>query len=398
MPNILAKCKRIGYNKNTMKKIKAISATAVSAFVSICFFVGCAEAVDVFNGDIMLDNDVAPTQIAVYEEYSRQAIADYFAVAEQHLTEDGDIDYENEEVADSAKDAASKLFAYACYNERQLDQYVFFASQEGDTDLGSTGYAKAMKQEYYLRINETDKTCGYRYHYTIKKVLQSEGTVSNFKSNFESARTRITTDTDLLYRLEGDNYRIGEKSDVFGVEILNCDWETGKDWGVHDIQMIKGDFIEPDKIEEDIVSVAGEDNITMRANINILADDILKSAVIIKDESEENGLEGYIVFMSIDTEVANRDEASLKMLRKGNGSSDCRWVGDEETSGLSIIFRIWENGLFRMYSVSETWKGSIAIFNGTADSSTTYYYSYSDRDCDMTKYLEMLEEAKKAKG
>lgn len=381
-----------------MKKIKGISAITASALISVCFFVGCAESVNVRHGDIMLDNDVAPTQTATYEEQSRQAVSDYFTVADNHIV-DGEVDYENAEVAASAKSAAAKLFAYACYNERQLDQYVFFASQEGDTDLGSTGYAKALKQEYYLRINETDKTCGYRYHYTIKKVLQCEGsTISMFKDTFESARTRITTDTDLLYRLEGKNYRLGEKSDLFGVEVLDCDWETGKDWGVHDIQMVKGDYIEPDKIEEDIVKVAGEDNITMRANINILADDIVKSAIILKDESEQNGLEGYIVFMSIDTEVANKDEASLKMLRKGNGSDDCRWVGDEETSGLSIIFRIWENGLFRMYSVSETWNGSIAIFNGTADSSTTYYYSYSDRDCDMSKYLEMLEAAKKAKG
>ena len=37
-------------------------------------------------------------------------------------------------------------------------------------------------------------------------------------------------------------------------------------------------------------------------------------------------------------------------------------------------------------------------FGGVADSLTTYYYSYSDRDCDMAKNIEMLEKAKEQKG
>ena len=70
--------------------------------------------------------------------------------------------------------------------------------------------------------------------------------------------------------------------------------------------------------------------------------------------------------------------------------------GDEP--GLIIIFRLWENGLFRFYNIKERWSGKINGFSGTADSLTSYHYSYSDRDCDMSKYLEMLEEAKKNKG
>ena len=397
LANILAKSKGRVYNKRAMKKFSGITAVAASAFLSACFIAGCAESVSVEHGDIMLDNDVAPTLEASYAQYTQAAVDEYFAVAESHLTEDNEIDYENPEVIETGKDVAAKLFAYACYNERQLDQYVFFATQEGDTDI-SAGSATALKQEYYLRINETDKTCGYRYHYTIKYVSKIEGTISMFRDAFESARTRITDKTDLLYRLEGSNIHLGEKSELFGVEILGCNWETGSDWGEPDIRMVKADYIEPEKIAEDIEAVAGEENITMRANINILAEDIVESGIIIKDESEENGLEGYIVFLSVDTDVANRDPASLKMLRKANGSDNCEWVGDEETSGLSIVFRIWKNGLFRMYSVSEKWKGKISGFAGTADSSTQYYYSYSDRDCDMSTYLEMLEAAKKNKG
>ena len=380
-----------------MKGIKKTATVVASAFISVCFLVGCAKPVKVNSGNIMQDIDVAPTQTAYYEQYSKEALDNFYAVADKHLV-DGDIDFENKEVSSAAASTAAKLFAYACYNERTLDQYVFFAAQEGDTDLGSSGSATALKQEYYLRVNEQEGiTCGYRYHYTIKMVEKSSGSISMFKSAFESARTRITDETDLLYRLEGSNIRKGGKNENLGVELLTCDWKTGSDWGKHDVEMKKGEVIAPDKIEEDIVEVAGEDNITIRANINILAENIVKSAIIIKDESEA-GLDGYLIFMSIDTEVANKDQASLKMLRKANGSDDCEWVNDEDSTGLSIVFRIWKNGLFRMYSISEKWKGKISGFSGIADSSTEYYYSYSDRDCDMKSYLEMLEQAKKAKG
>ncbi len=101
--------------------------------------------------------------------------------------------------------------------------------------------------------------------------------------------------------------------------------------------------------------------------------------------------------MTIDTAVANNDEASLKMLRKANSSDDCRWVSTDESSGLMIVFRIWPNGLFRFFTVSERWSGKISGFSGEADSVTTTNYSYSDVDCDMTENLEMLEKAKQLK-
>ena len=379
-----------------MKSTKKVLTVVASAFISLCFLVGCGKTVTVTTDELIRDIDVAPTQSAAYEEYSKKALSDFFAEAKKH-TSDGEIDYENEEVQALAKPTAAQLFAYACYNERTLDKYVFFSNQEGDTDI-SAGSATAIKQEYYLRVNEHEGSCGYRYHYTIKMVERSEGTISMFKSAFESARTRITDRTDLLYRLEGSNIRVGDRNSVLGVDMLECDWSTGKDWGVHDLNIVKGDFLEPDKIEDDIVEHAGEDNITIRANINILAEDIVQHAIIMEDESEDGETEGYVIFMTVDTEVANKDAASLKMLRKANGSDDCVWVSEDDTSGLSIIFRIWNNGLFRMYSVSEKWSGKISGFTGIADSSTVYNYSYSDRDCDMTKHLKMLEEAKAAKG
>ena len=381
-----------------MKINKKTAAIVASSFISLCFLAGCGDAVSVNTDNIMLVIDVKPTISVSYEEYTKKALDDYFAVAENYTDADGDIDHDNEAVQQAAMEAATKLFAYACYNERRLDQYVYFSSQDGETDLGSTGSATAMKQEYYLRINEQEGvTCGYKYQYSIKKVIKSEGTIKMFQDQFESARTRIVKDTDQLYRLEGKNYQVGGKNKLLDLNILKCDWETGSDWGVDDLpRLVKTEFIQPENIRADIEDVAGKDNITMHANINILADGILDSAYILKDVNEETGLlDGYILFMSVNTEVANSDSASRKMLIHANGDSDCAWDGED---GLAIVCRIWENGLFRMYNITERWKGRISGFSGTVDSSTVYYYSYSDRDCDMTEYLKILEEADAKRG
>ncbi len=385
-----------------MKKIVRALSVAVAPIVTVitflsgCFFNFNSKPVEIENGEIMQDINEKPQEDAAYAEYSAKALQDYRAVAAAHRNAEGEVDVENAEVIGAANVAAAKLFAYACYNERTLDKYVYFSDQEGNTDLGGSGSAEARRQEYYLRVNESEKTCGYRYHYTIKKVTKSSGGISAMKGFFESARLRFTDKTDLLYRFEGENSTIAleeKKHEVLGCQLLKCNWGTGKDWGEHDIVMRKSDYIPPEQIEEDIVRQAGEENITIRGNINILAENIIKSSVITEDEDG-----GVSVIMFIDTDVANTDEASLKMLRKANGSDDCRWTDKEGDSGLTFVCRYWPNGLFRFYSVSERWSGKIKGFSGAADSVTSYHYSYSDRDCDMTANLQMLEQAKKDKG
>ncbi|MDE6613226.1 MAG: hypothetical protein K2K28_01575 [Clostridia bacterium] len=218
----------------------------------------------------------------------------------------------------------------------------------------------------------------------------------------------MTDKTDLLYRFEGNSIGIGDYNDRLGFNMLKCDWRTGDDWGRPDITMVKGGFLNTEEeIKNDISANATDDNHTIRANINTLADNIVKCAHIV----ESDGL--VTVVMVIDTDVANNDEASVKMLTKANGTDgDCHWQAKEEyeddgaavtgvgeDTGLKIIFTLWPNGLFKQYIVIERWQGKMDIpvlsVKGVADSTTIVQYSYSDRDCDMTGYLEMLEEAKK---
>lgn len=384
-----------------MKKLGRFLSLLASPFVIFCtFLVGCFfHSGTGVTGEVsifMHDKDKEPDFDPEYKEYSEAALNAYYAVANNHIV-DEEIDRDNEEVVEAARTASAKLYAYACYNERYLDRYCYFSNQSGETDLGGSGKAKATKQEYFLRINESDNGYGYRYFYTLKKVDESSGMVSSFKSSFESARLRMTDKTEYLYRFEGSNIRY--KSDG---EHLECDWATGKDWGKLDYPpMRKGEYIAPEDIEKDIVEKSVESNRSIRGNINILAENIVKYASISRDD------EGcYLIMMAIDTAVANADQPSTTMLREANGSNNCTWVSVEDPdaegfgvdTGLRLILRLWPNGLFRTYTILERWSGTIVAFTGTAESNTFVEYSYTERDCDMTDKLAMLEEAKKAKG
>ena len=398
-----------------MKKFaRALTLIAIPVIAASVMLAGCksckGKPVETpEENEFMRDIDVAPTQKAIYEEQTKQALAEYNAVAGQHLGEDGEPDIENEEVIAAAKSAAAKLYAYACYNERSLDKYVFFSNQRGTTEISGFGSAVADRQEYYLRVTESEETCGYRFHRTIKKVVDAEGTIDTFKSLFETARIRMTDKTNLLYRFEGNSMKVGDEHEGMNCSILTCDWRTGEDWGKPDVQIVKSPYLATlDEIETDIQNNAQDSNRNIRGNINIIAENIVKFASITVDEDD-----GCInVLMAIDTDVANADEASVKMLTAANGTSgDCNWQNNPETAGefgigedtgLRIIYRLWPNGLFRTYSVIERWRGKmdlkVAKPTGVADSRTMVYYSYSDHDCDMSGYLEMLEAAKAAKG
>ena len=112
----------------------------------------------------------------------------------------------------------------------------------------------------------------------------------------------------------------------------------------------------------------------------------------------------YKITLNIDTDVANTDnDVSRAMLHDSTGASDVKWKseGDQtdllnSDTGLKFEFVLWENGLFRSYKITERWKGKMYKFSGTGETESTVDYSYSDRDCDMTVHLQMLEKAKES--
>lgn len=353
------------------------------------------------EADIMRDINVAPTVTPAYAEAFGQAFSAYKQVADAHKDEYGEVDWNDAEVSSAARTAAAKMFAYARYNLYYLDKFVYFADQEGSTDLGPvTGTAAATKQEYYIRVNENPNSCGYRYHYTIKSVdrQKSTGLVAGMAGLFESGRIRITDQTDRLYRFECEDMKAitTHYNSVLKVNVMSCPWVKGKDWNKPDLKIVKRDPIAAEDILKDIEENAGANDVSMPGNVNILAENVLQAAKIMEND------DGYILIMNVDTAVANKDAASLRMLRNANDSNDCVWQKGEksaddtlldEDTGLKIVCALWKNGLVRQIAIDERWTGTIKAFNGSAKSYTCTYYSYSDRDCDMTVPLKMIAAA-----
>lgn len=363
--------------------IKILSLLAVPAMVIGAS--ACKDNIAANAGYELLDKDVYPAVEAPYEEESKAAIERWLAAQNNPLTS-----------AQVAKEVAAELFAYACYNEEYIDRYVYFSDQTGSTDLGATGRSTVTKQDYKLIIHEGEDTPGYKYHYTIKHVDEISGVISMFKSLFESGtRLRFVTDTNKLYRFDGSDPHYLDDEDVVQ-DILTCNWSPDKgSWGTDDPPIVKreGEKLTLDEMAQDVLETArsGGESV-MHCNINILADGIVDSATINPMPSGD----GYTVTMNINIDVANDDEASITMLRNANGSSDCRWVspdGGNSSTALQILYQVWDNGLFKVYGLKETWNGTTNGFRGTANSSLSVQYSYSDRDTDITEKLAMLDEA-----
>ena len=352
--------------KHKLLKIGALLAVpAVLLSVTGCSSEGNA-------GYIMYDYEVAPTVTAPYADESQAVLSQYF---------NGNM---------SATEAAAALYAYGCYNEEYLDSYVYFSNQVGTTDLGSNGKSTATKQDYKLIIHESDDTCGYKYHYTIKKVDSCSGTIANFKTSFESCRLRFVKDTNVLYRFNGSNVHYdGNTAYHESSQFLTCDWSPdASDWGTSDDEpsIVKrdGEKLDLEGIKTDIVDIGTSypSDAVIHGNINILADNVIESATI-DDLTSSYGC--YYISMTLDVDVANSDSASSSMLQESNSSSNCSW------DKLSINYTIWPNGMLRTYIIYETWSGRISGFSGSVDSTTSVYYSYSERDTDITDKLTLIE-------
>ena len=377
--------------KENLMKSKFVKVCALLAVPAVLIGASaCGKDVGENKSYVLQDDGVYPAVSAAYEEESKAAIARWQSAS-------------GAEKAEVAKSVAAELFAYGCYNEEYIDKYVYFSNQTGSTDLGSKGSGDVTTQNYKLIIHEGENTPGYKYHYNMKYVNNATGTIKTFRDLFQTARLRFVEDTNKLYRFEGSDIRYAEGHDMASEQpLLTCDWKTGSDWGTDDPPIVKreGEKLTLAQIEEDILEKAKDEDAVIHCNVNILADNIVKSANIIS--STVDGHTVYEVQMELDCAVANADEASQLMLKNANSASECRWVQDENGKGPVITYQIWDNGLLKYYSMDELWEGTIKValfsYDGGATASQEVWYSYSAADTSMTEKLAMLEEAKNLKG
>ena len=138
-------------------------------------------------------------------------------------------------------------------------------------------------------------------------------------------------------------------------------------------------------IKNDIQTCNVDDRL-IQGNINTLADGVVSDATITKAEDGDY----YTVTMTFDLEKLNADSRSIEFLNSDNSAKNMQW------DSLSVTFEIWDNGLFRSYTIDETWTGEVGAaiiwFEGSASATNHVYFSYTDEDCSMQKELDYLAE------
>jgi hypothetical protein len=377
------------FMKNILKGITCF----LAAGLSLLAFGGCGGITSskTISTETMVNTELnhvddKPTVTAPYLEESTaqfSALKAYFPESENSVLE---IINGNDDV----KAITAKLYAYACYNENYVSQYVYFSDRSSSTTLD--GYlCESSNQDYKAIIYKTDTQKGLKYHHTLKHVTKADASLpSMYKNLYEDAKLRFVDDT-LLYRFASSGSTV-YRTEKGRTDELTTTWDKkGTDWAKEDLSVVAQEKISADSISADIVDKSSTDENSMKGNINIFAENIIKDVRV----QYYSNLGYYLFYMTIDSTVANSDSASLAMLRQSNSSNDCKWDKD-----VIITFVVWESGLLRSYHLEEQWTGSISksvvSIAGSANSQVDVEYSYADEDLGYDNKMAWLAEAKES--
>ena len=371
--------------RSKSKKVALLTVAAVLALVTAATLVlsACGTAGDppMVDETYMSGHNTAPDFEAYYSEQVTEVL--------------------ESQTLDNATKAAY-LWALASYNFGQADQFAMFQNKVGDTVLKGNKGTMAYQQYYKEKRHDGDYK-GEKYHYTIKHIYDS-----NFDSTvegiLESARMRFVANTgDLqgLYRFEvnGDGKEVttftGKK--LLGEDLLDTSWKVGDDFGGNGEEIWKKTLDSAKNtmsLDEVIAAIKADiqnckvDDRLIQGNINTLADGVVVSEGTTINKAEDGDY--YIVTMAFDLEKLNKDERSIEFLNNDNSAKDMQW------DKLAVTFEIWSNGLFKSYSIDETWTGevgkAIIWFEGSASATNHVYFSYTDEDCSMDRELAYLAE------
>lgn len=328
--------------------------------------------------------DTMPTISSPYEALSRSALAELQQVYAKE-------EYTATDMQTMADDVA-QLFAYACYGEQYLDHYSYMQAKDGKTTVGA-GSATAQTQDYFIALpylpTGDNAGRGIRYHYTIKKVTSVTGALKSFKGLMENNICLRFVKDDLLYRFEGTKTTVTDQTlvDIF---LMGANWNRYpegnsryNDWGKVDgsPRVPTEAPLTIDEIKADIVANAGSDNMRLRGNVNLLANNVIERVNSVYVDEQTGAIS---ISLALDIDVANRDQASKKMVKNANGS-DCSW-----DNALTMSMTFWPNGLMQNYYVAETWVGKIYGMSGSIETITNVVFDYAIADYHMDDKLAWL--------
>lgn len=114
---------------------------------------------------------------------------------------------------------------------------------------------------------------------------------------------------------------------------------------------------------------------------------VVADSAKIEKKTTDNGDVYYELTFEIDKDVANADETTISRLEQDNSGVNM------SVNYINATVQVWECGLLKYYTTDESWNGKIGKglnetiglwYEGSAQSVSNVFYSYSERDNDMS--------------
>lgn len=337
---------------------KIITAMCVAVIVATfgAVLVGCGE--DSLVADIpdnipnkLLDSEVAPDDVVA-------------ATAKVSI-----VDIVNDASLTTAQ-KIQKIMSATEQNEITAERFNYFQYKTGSTEID--GKSGTLIYQRHRKQNQKDKD-----DTTLKRAINANfgATELNF---VQSSMIRLVYN-DAIYRIQGAVADVNYDSTT-GLLVVADDatWSKGDNFGGYELVEWSQNLDETKKTCanwecEGIVSEEG--------------------ATINRVEQDGTGDVYYELKFTVDTAVANADSATIDRLENDNSGKDMS-VGK-----LEVTAQVWECGLMKFYQTDETWSGEIGKrligdsgiwYKGSADSQSYTWYSYTERDNDMSESIAIL--------
>lgn len=337
----LSKGKKVGITLGTIFGVVAIVLVAIFVIMPMLTKSATVKVVpydEVNVSSLLNDVGVAPSDsVKATVRYDVQSILD------------------NDSYSDSYKAAAALLFATG--NEVFCNQYTWFRSQIGSTDLGSNSGTLIYQR---LRRETTDM----KYDTTLKYPVNH---------NFNAIAVGFVTDAAIRYiREDGQYFRFKADGDFKYDEetgVVHMDkWtkHSNKHWNREGpTQNDVGGYLDLIKINADMGELG---NTIEESTVN---DSLIDASTVKIIKNEET----YTIKFSIDATKANADSKTTKSLDESNGGTGIKY------DYCHVEIEMWHCGLNKSVKVNEKWNGKIVAYSGAAVADSLITYSYSDADC-----------------
>lgn len=330
---------------NTVKKLLAAMCLTVIVATTCALFVSCVDPkeVNMFEGipNELEDSEVAPDSVVA-------------ATAHVSVT---DI------VEDASMTTGQKIAAIMSateQNEITAERFNYFQYKVGSTDLGSNHGTLI-----YQRLRKQNQECKDDTTFKLAVNHNFDAVAINF---VQDAMIRLGYDNK-IYRIEGDVANLDYDEDSGLVYMTdNTGWSKGKNFG-------------------DYESVSSSQNLdeTKKTCANWSCENIVSEEnASIERKTTDSGNAYYELTFSVDLTVANADPDTISRLENDNGASGM------SLGKLEVRAEVWECGLMKFYETSETWTGRIVLYSGSADTHSYTWYSYTERDNDMSGSVAIL--------